>query len=87
LIVSSPQARFAEIQKAQDKMLKHIHSSNPRVREIRFQLTTSRAADDGGGTRKDMIGGGGGGGEYDGFVPRVNSESKSFPGLQSSLNR
>mmetsp|Transcript_45609 Transcript_45609/g.73340 ORF Transcript_45609/g.73340 Transcript_45609/m.73340 type:complete len:532 (+) Transcript_45609:167-1762(+) len=80
-------ARFAEIQKAQDKMLKHIHSSNPRVREIRFQLTTSRAADDGGGTRKDMIGGGGGGGEYDGFVPRVNSESKSFPGLQSSLNR
>jgi len=35
-------ARFAEIQKAQDKMLKHIHSSNPRVREIRFQLTTTR---------------------------------------------
>jgi len=35
-------ARFAEIQKAQDIMLKHIHSSNPRVREIRFQLTTSR---------------------------------------------
>jgi len=38
-----PGARFIEIQKAQDKMLKHIHSSNPRVREIRFQLTTTRS--------------------------------------------
>jgi len=36
-------ARFKEIQIAQDRMLKHIHESNPRVREIRFQLSTDNS--------------------------------------------
>eukprot|EP00468_Gymnochlora_sp_CCMP2014_P004176 CAMPEP_0167747118 /NCGR_PEP_ID=MMETSP0110_2-20121227/4103_1 /TAXON_ID=629695 /ORGANISM="Gymnochlora sp., Strain CCMP2014" /LENGTH=443 /DNA_ID=CAMNT_0007631983 /DNA_START=251 /DNA_END=1582 /DNA_ORIENTATION=+ len=34
-------ARFKEIQKAQDKMLKEIYNQNPRVTEIRFQLSSS----------------------------------------------
>jgi len=51
-----PGARFIEIQKAQDKMLKHIHSSNPRVREIRFQLTTTRTSTENGSTEEQNEG-------------------------------